>query len=34
MTRVEMIDEAWSTLNDHQSRARFLTWQLYRSMGR
>ncbi len=27
-------DEAWSTLTDHQSRARFLTWQLYRSMGR
>ena len=27
-------DEDWSTLNDHQSRARFLTWQLYRSMGR
>src|SRR5438093_1102760 len=27
-------DEAWSTLNDHQSRARFLTWQLYRSLGR
>ena len=27
-------DEAWSTLTDHQSRARLLTWQLYRSMGR
>jgi len=27
-------DESWSTLNDHQGRARFLTWQLYRSLGR
>jgi hypothetical protein len=23
----------WAALNDQQSRARFLTWQLYRSMG-
>jgi len=22
----------WATLNDHHSRARFLTWQLYRSL--
>ena len=27
-------EEDWSTLNDHQSRARVLTWELYRSMGR
>jgi len=26
-------DADWAALNDHQSRARFLTWQLYRSMG-
>jgi len=26
-------DEDWSTLNDLQSRARFLTWQLYKSIG-
>ena len=27
-------DEDWSTLNDRQSRARFLTWQLYRALAR
>ena len=27
-------DEEWSALNDRQSRARFLTLQLYRSLGR
>jgi four helix bundle protein len=27
-------DDEWSTLNDHQCRARYLTWQLYRSLGR
>ena len=27
-------EEDWSTLNDRQSRARFLTWQLYRALGR
>lgn len=26
-------DTDWAALNDHQCRARFLTWQLYRSMG-
>src|SRR5207302_8285533 len=26
--------EDWSALNDRQSRARFLTWQLYRALGR
>ena len=26
-------DEDWSTLNDLQSRARFPTWQLYKSIG-
>jgi four helix bundle protein len=25
-------DEVWSGLNDRQSRARFLTWRLYRSL--
>ena len=29
-----LCEDAWSTLTDQQSRARFLTWQLYRSMGR
>lgn len=29
-----LTDEAWSALNDRQSRARFLTWQLYRALGR
>ncbi|HMA42851.1 MAG TPA: four helix bundle protein [Gemmatimonadales bacterium] len=29
-----LLNEAdWATLNDQQCRARFLTWQLYRSMG-
>src|SRR5437016_14349652 len=27
-------DEEWSALNDRQNRARFLTLQLYRSLGR
>jgi len=27
-------DEDWSTLNDRQCRARFLTWQLYRALAR
>jgi four helix bundle protein len=27
-------DEDWASLNDRQNRARFLTWQLYRSLGR
>lgn len=27
-------DEDWKTLSDLQSRARFLTWQLYRAVGR
>jgi four helix bundle protein len=27
-------DDAWATLNDHQCRARYLTWQLYRSLSR
>ena len=27
-------DEDWSALNDCQSRARFLTWQLYRALAR
>ncbi len=26
--------EAWAVLDDLQNRARFLTWQLYRSLGR
>jgi four helix bundle protein len=26
-------DEDWSSLNDQQCRARYLTWQLYRSLG-
>jgi four helix bundle protein len=26
-------DKEWAALNDQQSRARYLTWQLYRSMG-
>ena len=26
--------EEWELLNDRQSRARFLTWQLYRSLAR
>jgi|SRR5205814_2258136 len=26
--------EAWVDLDSHQGRARFLTWQLYRSLGR
>ena len=25
-------DETWTTLNDHQCRARYLTWRLYRSL--
>ena len=29
------LDEAsWSDLSDRQNRARFLTWQLYRALGR
>jgi four helix bundle protein len=27
-------DADWSSLNDLQNRARFLTWQLYRALGR
>ncbi len=27
-------DEDWSSLNDRQGRARFLTWQLYQALGR
>jgi four helix bundle protein len=27
-------DEQWVSLSDRQSRARFLTWQLYRSLAR
>src|SRR5437660_12911210 len=27
-------DATWAILNDQQSRARFLTWQLYRSVAR
>jgi four helix bundle protein len=27
-------DEHWSTLNDRQGRARFLTWQLYQALAR
>jgi four helix bundle protein len=27
-------DEDWSTLNDRQGRARFLTWQLYQALAR
>ena len=27
-------DDDWSALNDRQSRARFLTWQLYRALSR
>ena len=27
-------EEDWSSLSDLQSRARFLTWQLYRALGR
>ena len=26
-------DDEWLTLSDRQSRARFLTWQLYQSLG-
>jgi len=26
--------DAWKPLDDQQNRARFLTWQLYRSLGR
>lgn len=26
--------EAWTALNDQQCRARYLTWQLYRSLAR
>jgi four helix bundle protein len=29
-----LADEEWSALNDRQSRARFLTWQLYCALGR
>jgi four helix bundle protein len=29
-----LAQEDWVGLNDRQSRARFLTWQLYRSLGR
>ena len=25
-------DDVWASLNDRQNRARFLTWQLYRSL--
>src|SRR5207248_3148301 len=35
LTEVGLLpDEEWSALNDRQSRARFLTLQLYRSLGR
>jgi four helix bundle protein len=31
---VGLLDEAaWADLNDRQCRARYLTWQLYRSLG-
>src|SRR5690348_14766303 len=29
-----LADEEWLALNDRQSRARFLTWQLYCAVGR
>jgi len=27
-------EEDWSALSDHQNRARFLTWQLYKALAR
>lgn len=29
-----LADEDWTVLSDLQTRARFLTWQLYRALGR